>query len=71
MNIPPSSESSFADSSFAFGRMVFAAMDSSFEMGRITAFTGAIRGGTTKPSSSECVIMSAPMLLVESPQLVV
>ena len=51
--------------------MSFAAIDSSFEIGRIAAFMGAILGGMIKPSSSECVIISAPMLLVDSPQLVV
>ena len=33
--------------------------------------TGAIRGGRISPSSSECVMMTAPIRRVETPQLVV
>ena len=46
-------------------------MLSSFEIGMITALTGAILGGITSPSSSECVIITAPIVRVETPQLVV
>ncbi len=41
------------------------------EMGRITTWEGAIRGGSTRPSSSEWVMITAPIRRVDTPHDVV
>ncbi len=40
-------------------------------MGRMTTCVGATRGGSTRPSSSACAMMSVPISRVLMPQLVV
>mmetsp|Transcript_19826 Transcript_19826/g.67080 ORF Transcript_19826/g.67080 Transcript_19826/m.67080 type:complete len:389 (+) Transcript_19826:172-1338(+) len=49
--------------SFAASKSFFFGM-----IGTMTTCVGAILGGSTRPASSECVITSAPMSLVETPQ---
>ena len=44
---------------------------SSRSIGRITICCGAIAGGTRRPSSSPWVMMTPPIIRVETPQLVV
>ncbi len=44
--------------------------ESDFQMGTITAWTGASRGGSLRPESSPWTIMAAPTRRVETPQLV-
>ena len=41
-----------------------------FQIGTMTALVPAMRGGRTRPSSSLCVMMRAPMMRVLMPQLV-
>ena len=41
------------------------------QIGTTTTWTGARRGGTTRPSSSECAMIKAPIKRVEEPHEVV
>lgn len=43
---------------------------SPLRIGTTTTCTGAMAGGSTRPASSECVMTSAPISRVETPQLV-
>ena len=45
-----------------------ASLVSFLKMGTITTSIGASRGGRTRPLSSECAMMIAPMRRVEEPQ---